>query len=57
MAKAEALQYSRIAVHIFYTDGEENVVEFTEVEQMFYYLKEIFFEKPSYLDTVRIELF
>ena len=57
MAKAEPLKYSRIVVHIFYTDGEENLEEFTEAEQMFYYLKKIFFEKPSYLDTVRIELF
>ena len=57
MAKAEALRYSRIVVHVFYTDGEENLEEFVSVGHMFFYLKKLFFEKPGYVDTVRIELF
>jgi len=57
MAKTEALQYGRIAVYVFYTDGEENLEEFISVAQMFYYLKKLFFEKPGYVDTVRIKLF
>ena len=57
MAKAEALKYGKIVVHIFYTDGEEKLEEFISVSQMFYYLKKLFFEKPGYVDSVRIELF
>ena len=55
--KAEMLKYRRITVHLFYTDGEQNIAEFVNVAQMFYYLKKSFFEKPDYIDTVRIELF
>ena len=55
--KIEMLRYRRIAVNIFYTDGEENLAEFISAGHMFYYLKKLFFEKPSYVDTVRIELF
>ena len=57
MAKEKALQYSRVVVHVFYTDGEENLEEFISIAQMFFYLKKLFFEKPGYIDTVRIELF
>ena len=57
MVKAEALQYGRIVVHVFFTDGEKNIEEFISVARMFYYLKKLFFEKPGYIDTVRIELF
>ena len=57
MAKAEVLQYGRVVVHVFYTDGEENLEEFISVAQMFYYLKKLFFEKSNDVDTVRIELF
>ncbi len=55
--KAKSLRYNSIMVHIFYTDGEENLEEFNNVAQMLYYVKKLFFEKPGYLDTVRIELF
>lgn len=37
MAKTELLQYRRIAVHVFYTDGEENLEEFISIAQMLYY--------------------
>ena len=57
MAKAESSQCSQIAVHVFFTDGEENLEEFVNTAHMFYYLKKLFFERQGYVDTVRIKLF
>ena len=53
----KSLEYDRIVTELRFTDGEVKIKEFGTVEEMFGLLKEIFFEKPSNLDTVRIELF
>ncbi len=54
--KTKSLQHSQIAVHVLHTDGEESFEEFFNVAQMLYYIKKLFFEKPEYVDKVRIEL-
>ena len=54
---SKSLKYDRIIIELRFTDGEVKIKEFATAEEMFGLLEEIFFEKPSYLDTVRIELF